>query len=71
MTNMKNKITAKDKILEEIKNSTPSYVTIQEIADKTKISRDTVSKYILVLAAEGKIRVTKKVGKVNLYEAVK
>ena len=71
MTSMKNKITAKDKILEEIKNSTPSYVTIQEIADKTKISRDTVSKYILVLAAEGKIRITKKVGKVNLYEAVK
>jgi response regulator of citrate/malate metabolism len=68
---MKNKITAKDRILEEIKNSIPSYVTIQEIADKTKISRDTVSKYILVLAAEGKIRVTKKVGKVNLYEAVK
>jgi len=71
MTSMKNKITAKDRILEEIKNSIPSYVTIQEIADKTKISRDTVSKYILVLAAEGKIRVTKKVGKVNLYEAVK
>ena len=71
MTSMKNKITAKDRILEEIKNSTPSYVTIQEIADKTKISRDTVSKYILVLAAEGKIRITKKVGKVNLYEAVK
>jgi len=71
MTSMKNKITAKDRILEEIKNSIPSYVTIQEIADKTKISRDTVSKYILVIAAEGKIRVTKKVGKVNLYEAVK
>lgn len=29
----------------------------------------TVSKYMLVLAAEGKIRVTKIVGKAKLYEA--
>ena len=68
---MKKVITPKDQILEEIKKSTPSYVTIQEIADKTKLSRETVSKYILVFVAEGKIRITKKVGKVNLYEAVK
>jgi len=58
----------KQKVLNAIKKSDPPYVTIQDIADATKISRETVSKYMLVLEAEGKIKVTKIVGKAKLYE---
>ncbi len=35
----------------------------------TEYTRETVSKYMHILKAEGKIRITKEVGKVNLYEA--
>jgi len=66
---MKKEKPTKEIILDAIKNADPSYVTIQDIADSTKISRETVSKYMLVLEAEGKIRVTKTVGKAKLYEA--
>ena len=68
---MKPKKDAKEIILDAIKNANPSYVTIQDIADITKISRDTVSKYMLALTAEGKIKITKKISKANIYEAVK
>ena len=67
---MKTQKDTKEIIFEAIKKANPAYVTIQDIADVTKISRETISKYFLVLAAEGKIKKTKKIGKVNLYEAV-
>lgn len=67
---MKSEKTTKQTVFDAIKKANPPYVTIQEIADATKLSRETVSKYMLVLAAEGRIKVTKTVGKVNLYEAV-
>ena len=63
---MGNKST-KEKIFDAIKKADPPYVTIQDIADTTKISRETVSKYMLVLEAESKIKVTKKIGKAKLY----
>ena len=66
---MKNKST-KEIVLEAIKKSDPPYVTIQDIASATKLSRETVSKYMLVLEAQGKIRVTKIIGKAKLYESV-
>lgn len=69
MTNTKNEKSAKEIVLDAIKNADPTYVTIQEIADAANLARDTVSKYMLVLVAEKKIRITKKIGKVNLYEA--
>ena len=49
----------------------PNDISIQEIADQSHVSRDTVSKYMLVLAAEGKIQVVKQVGKAKLYESIK
>jgi len=64
---MRNKST-KEIVLEAIKKSNPPYVTIQDISNATKLSRETVSKYMLVLEAEGKIRVTKIIGKAKLFE---
>jgi response regulator of citrate/malate metabolism len=65
---MKKDKSTKQIVLDAIKNASPPYVTIQDIADVTKISRETVSKYMLVLEAERKIRVTKIIGKAKLYE---
>lgn len=65
------KKTTKQIVLDSIKKADPPYVTIQDIADATKMSRETVSKYMLVLEAEGKIKVTKKIGKAKLYEICK
>jgi CRP-like cAMP-binding protein len=65
---MKTDKTTKEIILDAIDSSNPPYVTIQDIANATKLSRETVSKYMLVLEAEGKIKVTKIIGKAKLYE---
>ena len=70
MTSIKDEKSTKEIILNAIKKANPSYVTIQNIADDTSLARDTVSKYMAVLVAEKKIHITKKIGKVNLYEAV-
>lgn len=67
---MKSEKSTKDIVLDAIKKAKPPYVTIQDIADATMKSRETVSKYMLVLEAEGKIHVTKIVGKAKLYEVV-
>ena len=70
MVNLQDKEANREKILKAIKNANPAVVTIDEIAKVTKLSRQTVSKHIDVLCAEGKIKVFKKIGKINLYEAV-
>lgn len=54
-------------ILNAIKKEFPIDLSIQEIADKIHISRETVSKYILVLEAEGKIVKTREIGKAKMY----
>jgi predicted transcriptional regulator len=43
-------------------------ISIQEIADISGISRETVSKYVGILEAEGKIKLSRLVGKAKLYE---
>ena len=53
-----------DRVLQEIKKH-PEGLTILDIAEKTGINRVTVSKYVLVLSAEGKI-VQRKVGTAKL-----
>lgn len=68
---MKKGKSAKEIILDAIKIANPPYVTIQDIADITGISRETVSKYMLVLEAERKIKITKVIGKAKLYEQMK
>ena len=57
-----------EKVLIAIKNANPPAITIDEVAQETKLARQTVSKYIEKLHAEGKIKIFKKVGNVNLYQ---
>ena len=61
------KMNTKQKILNAIKNAHPKDLSIQEIADITKISRETVSKYVGILDAENKIKLTREVGKAKMY----
>lgn len=59
----------KRKILEVLKNAPVRRDLHQdEIAERAKMSRHTVSKYLLALNAEGKIKVTRRLGKIVFYE---
>lgn len=60
---------AKQKILKKLKESYPTDLSIGEIAKKTGLSRTTVSTYLKVLIAEGKIVHTRNVGKAVFYRA--
>jgi predicted transcriptional regulator len=63
-------ISKKDKIYDSIKKNQKD-MSIQEIADDSGISRETVSKYVGILEAEGKIRLSRIIGKAKLYELSK
>ncbi len=54
-------------ILEFLKNNYPKDFNIQEIADETEVHRNTVSTYLKVLVAEKELRISRKIGKSNLY----
>ena len=61
------KMNVKQKIFNAIKETSPKDSSIQEIADITKISRETVSKYVGILVAENKIKLAREVGKAKMY----
>jgi DNA-binding IclR family transcriptional regulator len=42
-------------------------LSVGEIADLTNIHRNTVGKYIFTLEREGKVRVTRAIGRAKLY----
>lgn len=70
MINLQNKEANREKVLKAIKNANRAVASIDYIAKVTKLSRQTVSKHIDVLCAEGKIKVFYTIGKISLYEAV-
>jgi predicted transcriptional regulator len=57
----------KQKVLDSIRKISPKDVSIQEIAEMTKFSRETISKYVGILEAEGKIKLARKIGKAKMY----
>jgi DNA-binding IclR family transcriptional regulator len=61
----------KTKILKFLSQNYPKDFTISEIVEEVKYHRTTVSKYVEVLKAEGKIVITRNFGKINLYTIVK
>jgi len=61
----------KQKILNVIKEEYPKDLSIQEIANISKISRETISKYVGILVAEKKIILTREVGKAKMYAVIK
>lgn len=68
---MKNEEITKQKVLDSIRKISPKDVSIQEIADMTKFSRETISKYVGILEAEGKIKLARKIGIAKMYTLFK
>ena len=57
----------KSKLLKVLTKIYPRDLSIGEIAKEAKLSRMTVSTYLKVLDAEGKIEVSRRVGKAVFY----
>ena len=55
------------KILDCIHKAAPKDLSIEEVAQLTKINRNTVAKYLFALEREGKIVMTRRMGKAKLY----
>lgn len=60
----------KEKILNFLKKNYPKDFNIQEIADETKIHRNTISTYLKVLVAEKNIQFSRKIGNITLYSFI-
>ena len=59
------------KILKCLETEYPKDLSIEEIATKIGVHRNTVSKYIWGLEKEGKVRISRKIGKAKMYTIVK
>ena len=57
----------KQKIMKELERVYPTDLSIGEVAKKTGFSRTTVSAYLRILEAEGRIEVSRKVGRAVFY----
>jgi DNA-binding IclR family transcriptional regulator len=54
-------------ILQFLKKESPKDFSIEEIAEKTKLHRNTASKYLFGLEKEGKIKNSRTVGRAKMY----
>ena len=61
----------KQKIMKELERVYPTDLSIGEVAKKTGFSRTTVSAYLRILEAEGRIEVSRKVGRAVFYRLKK
>lgn len=61
------KLKIKQDIIQFLQINFPKDFNIQEIADNVKVHRNTASTYVKVLVAEGKVKLTRTMGKINLY----
>ena len=61
----------KTKVLKALEEAYPQDLCIGEVAKATNLSRPTVSTWLKVLEAEGKIEVSRKVGKAIFYRIKK
>jgi len=55
------------RILKCLKEEYPRDLSIEEIAIKTGIHRNTVSKYIWGLEKEGRVKISRKIGRAKMY----
>lgn len=59
------------KILKCLEAEYPTDLSIEEIAMKTGVHRNTVSKYLWGLEKEGKVKISRVVGRAKMYVANK
>ncbi|MBC7129892.1 HTH domain-containing protein [Candidatus Bathyarchaeota archaeon] len=60
-----------EKILKCLSDAYPRDLSIEEIAAKIGVHRNTVSKYAWGLEKAGKIKISRKVGKAKMYTIAK
>jgi len=58
----------KERVLETIRAAYPNDLSIKEVAEKSNLSRPTASTWLKVLYAEGKIEISRKVGRAIFYK---
>jgi DNA-binding IclR family transcriptional regulator len=63
--------TPEQKILKCLETEYPRDLSIEEIARKTGIHRNTVSKYVWGLEREGKVKVSRKIGRAKMYVSIR
>jgi len=63
-------VNVRDRIIELLESIYPLDISLKDIASRLKVSRGTVSKYIAVLEAEGKVE-CRMVGRVKLCKLKK
>jgi len=63
--------TPEQKILKCLETEYPRDLSIEEIARKTGIHRNTVSKYVWGLEREGKVKVSRKIGRAKMYTTIR
>lgn len=56
-----------EKILRCLRKEYPKDLSIKEIAEKMGMHRNTVSKYIWGLEREGKVKISRQVGRAKMY----
>jgi DNA-binding IclR family transcriptional regulator len=59
------------KILKCLESEYPKDLSIEEIATRTRMHRNTVSKYIWGLEREGKAKISREIGRAKMYIIVK
>lgn len=70
MLSSHNEENSKQKIFEVIEKAGSQDLSIQEIAEISGLSRETVSKYVGILEAEKKIALTRRIGKAKMYRLI-
>lgn len=58
-------------ILSVLEGAFPRDLSIEEIVEKTGVHRNTVSKYVWGLEKEGKIKISRKIGRAKMYVVAK
>jgi DNA-binding transcriptional ArsR family regulator len=48
-------------------NAAPKDLSIEEVSSATQIGRNTVSKYLSILEAQGKVKLSREVGRAKFY----
>ena len=59
------------KVLDFLQREFPKDFSIEEIAMKTGLHRNTVSKYVFGLEKEKKLKISRNVGRAKMYVAVR
>jgi DNA-binding IclR family transcriptional regulator len=62
--------TPEQKILNCLRDEYPRDLSIEEIAKKSGIHRNTISKYIWGLEKERKVKISREIGRAKMYVAI-